>query len=126
MSFGLVRVVGLYLSASFFMTLVFAFANIQASMVLVCAVLGFLLFGSAVGLYAVAARDFSARGPSHRHRRRPCLRSRGRGRRAFPRWISHGPGLGARTYVSILALPVVAAALATFALRPFASDADPS
>jgi benzoate transport len=126
MSFGLVRVVGLYLSASFFMTLVFAFANIQASMVLVCAVLGFLLFGSAVGLYAVAARIFPLE-----------VRATGTGvALAFGRagavvglslgGFLMGLGWARGTYVSILALPVVAAALATFALRPFVSDADPS
>ena len=126
MSFGLVRVVGLYLCASFFMTLVFAVANVQASMVLVCAVLGFLLFGSAVGLYAVAARIFPLE-----------VRATGTGvALAFGRagavvglslgGLLMGLGWARGTYVSILALPVVAAALATFALRPFVSDADPS
>ena len=126
MSFGLVRVVGLYLCASFFMTLVFAVANVQASMVLVCAVLGFLLFGSAVGLYAVAARIFPLE-----------VRATGTGvALAFGRagavvglslgGLLMGLGWARGTYVSILALPVVAAALATFALRLFVSDADPS
>ena len=126
MSFGLVRVVGLYLCASFFTTLVFAVANVQASMVLVCAVLGFLLFGSAVGLYAVAARIFPLE-----------VRATGTGvALAFGRagavvglslgGLLMGLGWARGTYVSILALPVVAAALATFALRPFVSDADPS
>jgi len=126
MSFGLVRVVGLYLCASFFMTLVFAVANVQASMVLVCAVLGFLLFGSAVGLYAVAARIFPLE-----------VRATGTGvALAFGRagavvglslgGLLMGLGWARGTYVRILALPVVAAALATFALRPFVSDADPS
>jgi len=126
MSFGLVRVVGLYLCASFFMTLVFAVANVQASVVLVCAVLGFLLFGSAVGLYAVAARIFPLE-----------VRATGTGvALAFGRagavaglslgGLLMGLGWARGTYVSILALPVVAAALATFALRPFVSDADPS
>src|SRR6185437_7370638 len=38
MGFGLVRVVGWYMAASFFMTLVFAFADLHALMVPVCAV----------------------------------------------------------------------------------------
>jgi len=108
------------------MTLVFAVANVQASMVLVCAVLGFLLFGSAVGLYAVAARIFPLE-----------VRATGTGvALAFGRagavvglslgGLLMGLGWARGTYVSILALPVVAAALATFALRPFVSDADPS
>jgi len=126
MSFGLVRVVGLYLCASFFMTLVFGFSDVQASLVLICSVLGFLLFGSAVGLYAVAARIFPLE-----------VRATGTGvALAFGRagavvglslgGILMGLGWARGTYVSILALPVVAAALATFALHPFVSDADPS
>lgn len=126
MSFGLVRVVGLYLSTSFFVSLVFAFAKLQASMVPVCAVLGFLLFGSAVGLYALAARIFPLE-----------VRATGTGvALAFGRagavvglslgGFLMGLGWARGTYVSILALPLVAAALATFALRPFVSEPDPS
>jgi benzoate transport len=126
MSFGLVRVVGLYLCASFFMSLVFAVANVQSSTVLVCIVLGFVLFGAAVGLYAVAARIFPLE-----------VRATGTGvALAFGRagavlglslgGLLMGLGWARGTYVSILALPIVAAALATFALRPFVSEADPS
>ena len=124
--FGLVRVCVIYLSASFLMTLAFAFTAGRASMLPVCGVLGFLLFGSAVGLYAVVARIFPLE-----------IRATGTGvALAFGRagaviGLSLGGyliGLGwARaTYVSILALPVVAAALATYALRSFVGGADSS
>lgn len=122
MRFGLARVVVLYLCASFVMSLVFAFASLQASMLVICAVLGFLLFGSAVGLYAVAARIFPLE-----------VRATGTGvALAFGRagavvglslgGYLMGLGWARATYVSILALPIVGAAFATFALRPFISD----
>jgi MFS family permease len=124
--FGLVRVCVVYLSTSFLMTLAFAFTAGRTSMLAICGVLGFLLFGSAVGLYAVVARIFPLQ-----------IRATGTGvALAFGRagavvGLSLGGyliGLGwARaTYVSILAMPVVAAAVATYALRPFVSGADPS
>lgn len=123
MRFGLVRVVVLYLCGSFLMSLVFAFASPAASMLVICAVLGFLLFGSAVGLYAVAARIFPLE-----------VRATGTGvALAFGRAGAAvgltlggyliGLGWARAMYVSILALPIAAAALAAFAVRPFVSDA---
>jgi MFS family permease len=120
MGFGLVRVVVWYLCASFVMTVMFAIANVHIAMLPICIFLGFVLFGSAVGLYAVAARIFPLE-----------VRATGTGvALAFGRagavvGLSLGGflmGLGwtRSACVSVLALPLIAAALATFALRPFA------
>src|SRR6185503_15503129 len=105
--FGLVRVCVVYLTAGFLMTLVFAFTSHPSAILPICAILGFLLYGSAVGLYAVVARIFPLE-----------VRATGTGvalaagRAGAVVGLSLGGilmGLGwARgTYVSILALPVV-------------------
>jgi benzoate transport len=122
--FGLVRVCVIFLCASFLMTLAYAFTG--AAMLATCAVLGFVLLGSTVGLYTVAPRIFPLE-----------LRATGTGvALAFGRaGALAGSSLGGllidlgwprATYVSILALPLLAAAPATYALRRFVSSADRS
>jgi MFS family permease len=119
---GLARVCVAYLCAGFLMTEVFAFADLRASTMAICGILGFLLFGATVGLYALVARIFPLE-----------VRATGTGvALAFGRLgavvgtslggVLVGLGWARATYVSILAVPVVAAALATYALRPFVSD----
>jgi benzoate transport len=124
--FGLVRVCVVYLTAGFLMTLVFAFTSHPSAILPICAILGFLLYGSAVGLYAVVARIFPLE-----------VRATGTGvalaagRAGAVVGLSLGGvlmGLGwnRSTYVTVLALPVVAAILATHALRPFVLQPDRS
>jgi benzoate transport len=124
--FGLVRVCVAYLSASFLMTLAFAFTAERRPMMVICGVLGFLFFGSAVGLYAVAPRVFALQ-----------IRATGTGvALAFGRagavvglslgGYLMGLGWSRPAYVTLLALPVVAAAMATYALRPFVSGNAPT
>ncbi len=120
----LVRVCVAYLGGSFVMALVFALAGRQLPVLPVCAVLGFLLFGSAVGLYALVARVFPLE-----------VRATGTGvALAFGRagaviglslgGVLIGLGWSRATYMTVLAIPVLGAACATFALNPFARAAD--
>ncbi len=123
--FALVPVSVVYLAGSFIMALVFGYAGSGSPTLLICAVLGFLLFGSAVGLYAVVARIFPLE-----------VRATGTGvALAFGRagavvglslgGVLIGLGWSRAMYVSLLAVPVLAAAVATYALRPFVnSDSD--
>ena len=122
--FALMRVCVVYLSGSFVMALVFGLDGSNVSMNLVCAVLGFLLIGAAVGLYAVVARIFPLE-----------IRATGTGvALAFGRagavvGLSVGGFLigldwSRASYVSVLAVPVLIAAVATYALGPFLTTAN--
>ncbi len=124
--YGLVRACVAFLAGGFLMTLVFAFVHSPVWILPICAVMGFLLLGSVVGLYAIVARIFPLE-----------VRATGTGvALAFGRagamiglsvgGFLIGLGWAPETYVSILALPMAAAALATYALRPFVADARPS
>ncbi len=117
--FELAKVCVAFLSASFVLTVFFGLSGVQSTVMWVCAVLGFLLFGSAVGLYALVARVYPAE-----------VRATGTGvALAFGRagamiglsaggyFISLGWPRG--SYVSVLAIPLLAAAVATYALSAF-------
>lgn len=117
----LIKVCVTYLAASFVLALVFGFVS-GSSLLPICAVLGFLLFGSAVGLYAVAARIFP-----------PQTRASGTGVAvAFGRagavvglsvgGLLIGWGWSRALYVAVLIVPLLIAAAATAVLRPFALE----
>ena len=121
---ALVRVCALYLLGGFGLALMFGFVGGGSLGGYVCALLGFLLFGSAAGLFAVVARIFPLE-----------VRATGTGiALAFGRaGAVVGLSLGgfligldwARpSYVGVLSLPVLVAALATYALRPFVVTTD--
>lgn len=118
----LTKVCVAYLAGSFVLALMFGFSNGAGLLLPICSILGFLLFGSSVGLYAVAARIFP-----------PQVRASGTGvALAFGRagavvglslgGVLIGWGWSRALYVGVLALPLLIAAAATRALRPFSVD----
>lgn len=118
----LIKVCVTYLIGGFVLALVFGFASGSGALLPICVVLGFLLFGSAVGLYAVAARIFP-----------PQVRASGTGVAvAFGRagavvglslgGLLIGWGWSRALYVGVLIVPLLIAAAATGALRPFAIE----
>ena len=122
--FALIRVCVIYMSGAFALTLVFGFTGGGGLINSVCAILGFLLYGSAAGLFAVVARVFPLE-----------VRATGTGvALAFGRagavtglslgGLLIGLGWSRLSYVGVLSAPVLVAALATFALRAFAAAGD--
>ncbi len=118
----LIRVCVVYLVSSFVLAMVFGFSSGVGLLLPICGILGFVLFGSAVGLYAVAARVFP-----------PPVRASGTGVAvAFGRagavlGLSFGGVLigwdwSRALYVGVLALPLLLAAAATRALRSFMAE----
>jgi benzoate transport len=120
--FGLVRVCVIFLCASFVMTLAYAFTG--AAMLPICAVLGFVMLGSTVALYTIVPRIFPL---EIRATGTGVALASGRAGAIVGSWLGGvliGLGWPRPTYVSILALPLLAAAPATYALRRFVSAAD--
>ncbi|HTV50324.1 MAG TPA: MFS transporter [Steroidobacteraceae bacterium] len=124
--FGVVRVCVIFLSASYLLTLVFAFTTRETPMMIACGVLGFVMLGSTVGLYTLVARIFPLQ---IRARGTGVALACGRAGAVVGSTLGGyliGLGWPRAIYVSILGLPVVAAALATYPLRHFISGSDRS
>jgi len=120
----LISVCVAYLTGSFVLALLFGFSGSHVSILPICAVMGFLLFGSSVGLYTVVARIFP-----------PHVRASGTGVAiAFGRagavlglslgGVLIGWGWSRPVYVAVLAVPVLIAAAATRALKAFVQEND--
>jgi MFS family permease len=118
--FELIKVCMIYLGGAFVLAILFGFST-GAMLLPVCAILGFLLIGAVVGLYALAARIFPA-----------AVRSSGTGLAiAFGRigavvglslgGLLIGKGWSRPAYVAVLSLPLLAAIVSTRALRPFSA-----
>lgn len=117
--FHLNKVCVTYLGASFLLAMAFGLCKGAHWLLPVCVILGFLLFGSAVGLYALAARLFPA---TVRASGTGVAVAFGRGGAVVGLWLGGvliGWGWSRTVYVAVLALPLLAAAAATRALRSY-------
>lgn len=122
----LVRTCTIFLAGCFVLTVFFGLSGLDSAVMWVCAVLGFLLFASSAGLYVVVADIYP-----------PEVRAAGTGLAFALGRVGEAAGIFGGgylfslgwprgSYVGVMAMPLLAAAVATFALIAFVATPAPA
>ncbi|HEY4213640.1 MAG TPA: MFS transporter [Steroidobacteraceae bacterium] len=112
----LVRVCTIFLVACFVLTVFFGLSGVDSAVMWVCAVLGFLMFAASVGLYVVVADIYPPQARAAGTGLAFALGRLGEAVGIFGGGYLFTLGWPRSSYVGVMAMPLLAAAVATYAL----------